>query len=50
MIAQIIGWSCLIGAITVSTTVCRRAWIEEDYSDQVTQVALFLIAAAICFK
>jgi len=50
MIVQIIGWFCLVASLTVSTTVCRRAWIEEDYTDQVLQVALFLIAAAICFK
>jgi hypothetical protein len=50
MIVQIIGWFCLVANFTISITVFRRAWLEVDYTDQVQQVALFLIAAAICFK
>lgn len=50
MIVQIIGWFSIVASLTISTTICMRAWIEEDYTDQVSQVALFLIAAAICFS
>lgn len=51
MIVQIIGWFCLLCAILMEAVMLYNAYDKcVDKANGQRTAALFLIAAAICFK